>query len=247
MEHNSQDILELQRQIAASIRSGNITNFFDQRTIEACLLNPQEIDNELGWEGLFDLHVLANIFDYRELEYKTVSMFRLKVQSQDIPHRHIGYVYSRTDKGSTLREAILEEMVMKKAPLLEWVTYPNEFLFGLFEEYRKQEDYCTEKWESDESDDEILFVQLKERLSRLHKILRLNSEEEDSEGEGDTNGSDEDGTQSGGEDGNGDTDENEDAQMIDEDEDCGLEEFEKKFLGEISRMTLEVGALQSIF
>jgi len=166
-------------------------------------------------------------------------------------HWHIGYVYSRTDKGSTLREAILEEMVMKKEPLLEHVTYPNQFLFDLSEEYRKQEDYCAEEWESDKSDDDgILFVQLKERLSRLDKILRLDSEEEDdeeSEGEGDADGSNEDGTQSEGEDGSADMGENEDAQMVDEDEDCGLEEFEKKFLGEILRMIVEVGALQSIF
>ncbi|KAH9204816.1 hypothetical protein DL95DRAFT_417961 [Leptodontidium sp. 2 PMI_412] len=221
-----EDVLELQRQIAAYIKSGDITKAFDLNAIEACLIAPQEIDIDIRWQELFDLHVLANIFQYREVEYKTVATHRLKVHTQDIPHKYIDYVYSRTERGSILRDAIAEEMVVKKEPLLEQISYPKEFLFDLAEEYRNQEDECTDEWESDDSvDDEgISAIRLRERLSRLHKILRGNNEDQEEEGS------------QGEEESEIDDDESNDIEMFDGDEDRDLEDFEKEFLSEISKI-----------
>ena len=188
------DVLELASHIKDRIKSCDITKQFGRDAIDRAggwLKTPdtEELDQEMRWGELVDLHVLADIFYNRDMKFKTVSIFRAKCQKFRFPHEAIGYIYSRTAKGSALREAVVEEMMVHREPLRKETYYPKEFLFDLGEEYRNlcsKSDYnVAEEWETDDDDDDdagISHIALKEKLSRFLDIL-FEGEDEDGEDE----------------------------------------------------------------
>ena len=117
LKDDMKDFLELAYHIKARIKSCDITNHFFRDAINRAggwLKTPdtQELQQEMRWGELVDLHVLADIFHNPDVKFKTISIFRAKFQAFRLPHETIEYIYNRTAKGSALREAVVEEMMI---------------------------------------------------------------------------------------------------------------------------------------
>ncbi len=220
------DVLRLVRQIKACIKSCDITERFIPDAIHragAWLESPgaEELEEGIGWVELVDLHVLAYIFDNRDMEFETVRRFRSMFRRYRFPHDIIDYIYDRTAIGSALQEAVVEEMSVRRLPLDKDISYPQKFLFDLAEAYRKLWlDRDEEESESDDdSDDGVSHIVLKNKLSWLLDILQEEDEDE--------NINDEDEDIKEGEDEDINVQEDEDEEI---DIDCGVDEVRKEIL-----------------